>query len=109
MAVTGLTETQADALGIKVKSVTISSLTKAHYMPESDKIVVKVVFKENGELVGAQLMGRGVERVNIFATAIKGKMNLIDMAGIDLAYSPPFAPVWDPVLIAVNQALKEVK
>ena len=109
MAVTGLTETQADALGIKVKSVTISSLNKAHYMPESDKIVVKVVFKENGELVGAQLMGRGVERVNIFATAIKGKMNLIDMAGIDLAYSPPFAPVWDPVLIAVNQALKEVK
>jgi len=26
--------------------------------------------------------------------------SLIDM---DLAYSPPFSPVWDPVLVALNQ------
>ena len=29
-------------------------------------------------------------------------------AALDLVYAPPFAPVWDPVLVAANQLAKEV-
>jgi hypothetical protein len=27
---------------------------------------------------------------------------------LDLAYSPPFTPVWDPILIAAQQLVKEL-
>jgi hypothetical protein len=26
------------------------------------------------------------------------------IAGLDLSYAPPFAPAWDPVLVAANAA-----
>jgi hypothetical protein len=32
-----------------------------------------------------------------------------DVARLDLAYAPPFASVWDPILIAANVALKKLK
>jgi hypothetical protein len=27
---------------------------------------------------------------------------------LDLAYAPPFTPVWDPILIAAQQLIKEM-
>jgi CoA-dependent NAD(P)H sulfur oxidoreductase len=30
-------------------------------------------------------------------------MGLDEFAQMDLAYSPPFSPVWDPLLIAAQQ------
>jgi hypothetical protein len=46
------------------------------------------------------------QRINLFAAAIQEKINLQKLSEWDLAYAPPFAPVWDVVLITVNQALK---
>ena len=31
-------------------------------------------------------------------------MTVDELAGVDLAYAPPFAPVWDPVLLAAGRA-----
>jgi hypothetical protein len=33
-------------------------------------------------------------------------MTLEEMGHLDLSYAPPFAPVWDPILVAVNAARK---
>jgi hypothetical protein len=30
-------------------------------------------------------------------------MTVDDMSGLDLGYAPPYAPVWDPVLIAARK------
>jgi hypothetical protein len=35
-------------------------------------------------------------------------MRVEEFAQLDLAYSPPFTPVWDPLLIAAQQLLKEL-
>jgi hypothetical protein len=32
-------------------------------------------------------------------------MTVEDMVGLDLGYAPPYAPVWDPVLIAARKAV----
>lgn len=32
----------------------------------------------------------------------------IRIAELDLSYSPLYAPVWDPLLVAANRAVKEV-
>ena len=34
-------------------------------------------------------------------------MTVFEIAELDLSYAPPYAPVWDPLLIAANQAIKE--
>jgi hypothetical protein len=36
-------------------------------------------------------------------------MSIGEIAGLDLSYAPPFAPVWDPILIAANDIEKKLK
>jgi hypothetical protein len=35
-------------------------------------------------------------------------MSVEEMTALDLSYAPPFAPVWDPVLIAARKATDAV-
>ena len=39
----------------------------------------------------------------MLATAIWNEMTAEDFSQLDLGYAPPFAPVWDPVLIAARK------
>jgi hypothetical protein len=36
-------------------------------------------------------------------------MTVADLGGVDLAYAPPFSPVWDPVLLAAGRAAVAVQ
>ena len=36
-------------------------------------------------------------------------MTLEQLEGLDLAYAPPFAPVYDPILIAASVARKDLR
>jgi hypothetical protein len=36
-------------------------------------------------------------------------MKIEDIQKLDLAYAPPFAPVWDPILIVANVARKKLQ
>jgi hypothetical protein len=60
--------------------------------------------------VGGSVWGEdGVEgRINVIATALHNRMHVEDLEQLDLAYAPPFATVWDPVLIAARQLSKMV-
>jgi hypothetical protein len=49
------------------------------------------------------------KRIDVFATALANRMTLAEMSSLDLSYAPPFAPVWDPVLVAVNVAMGKLK
>ncbi len=49
------------------------------------------------------------KQIEIFTTALTSKMTLNEMAYLDVSYAPPFAPVWDPVLVAVAAAREAVK
>ena len=48
------------------------------------------------------------KRVDVAAMALHARMRIPDMLHLDLSYAPPFAPVWDPILIAVNEAHKKL-
>ena len=108
----GITEAYADRLKMPVKSVKIKSRTEAHYMPNSKPIHIKLIFDVNtGRLLGTQMVGgENVSiRMDVLATAMQQKMTVMDVAQLDLNYAPPFAPVWEPILIAANQAVKLVR
>ena len=109
-ALTGLAEKEARALGYAVQSTTIQAGSRAHYYPGGRPMHVKLVVEEgSGRLLGGQIVGdegAGL-RIDVLAAALHKGMTVEELARLDLAYVPPIAPVWDPLLVAANVALKE--
>lgn len=107
VASTGLNSARAKKFGFDAGFTTITENSKAGYYSGVKPITISVVFdKRSKRLLGAQMVGEeGVsKRIDIFATALTSKLTLNEIAYLDLSYAPPFAPVWDPVLVAVNAA-----
>jgi len=109
IALTGLAEKEARALGYQVESTTIKALSRAHYYPGGAPVHVKLTVEEgSGRLLGGQIFGdegAGL-RINVLAGALHSEMTVEQLSQLDLAYMPPMAPVWDPLLVAANVALK---
>jgi NADPH-dependent 2,4-dienoyl-CoA reductase/sulfur reductase-like enzyme len=103
IARTGLTEAEAKNRGIQPAAAFIKAPTRAHYYPGNDEITLKIVSeKSTGRLLGAQCIGRegAVERINVFAALLYMNAKITDMFFTDFGYAPPFAPVWDPLVVA---------
>ncbi|MFA5167342.1 MAG: FAD-dependent oxidoreductase [Candidatus Omnitrophota bacterium] len=104
---TGLTEKAARSLGYDVVTAMAPGPDKAHYMPKSKALLLKIVAdKKTGKLLGAQATGPGdgAKRIDVAATAIAAGMTLEDVANLDLAYAPPYAPAMDNLITAANVA-----
>lgn len=102
----GLRLAEAEELGYAVVSATIESMTRAHYFPGSGMIRVKVIAeKGTGRMLGCQIVGMAgsAKRIDIASVAIWNSMTVEDVASMDLGYSPPFSPVWDPVQTAARK------
>jgi hypothetical protein len=71
---------------------------------------VRLVHERGGRLLGAQLVGtEGVaKRLDVAATALTAGFGVEELAGLDLSYAPPYAPVWDPILVAAQAAARAV-
>ncbi|MCZ7582549.1 MAG: FAD-dependent oxidoreductase [Deltaproteobacteria bacterium] len=112
VARTGLTRAEAIKAGFSAMSKTIKANSRANYFPGGGEVFVKIVFDQTtGRILGAQIAGQeGVKgRIDVFVAAITAKMSVSEFADLDLAYAPPFSPVWDPVLIASNVAKRNVR
>jgi len=108
---TGLNMSEAKAAGFDPAETVISSRSRAHAHPDSSTISVQMTGdKKSGRLLGVQMVGReGVaHRINAPAVALHSKMSVEKFSRCDLAYAPPFSPVWDPMLTAALQLLKEM-
>ncbi len=59
----------------------------------------------SGRLLGLQIVGgRGAgKRIDVAATAVMLGLSASAVANLDLAYAPPFSPVWDPVQIVCRK------
>jgi NADPH-dependent 2,4-dienoyl-CoA reductase/sulfur reductase-like enzyme len=107
----GVLSEWATARGWPVEVVTLESTTASGYMPEADPVTVRVIAsRDDARLVGTQIVGgRGAgKRIDIAAMAMWGGMTVHDVAAADLAYAPPFSPVWDPVQIACRKASEQL-
>ena len=109
VARTGLSVAEGQSAGFDPLEVMIISRSRAHAHPGNSEIRVQMVGdRKTGLLLGVQMVGReGVaHRINAPAVALHKKMTVEELSGCDLAYAPPFGPVWDPLLTAANQLLK---
>lgn len=111
VAKTGLSLKEAQFEGYDAFKTVVTTKTRAHGFPNPKDIsVIFIAEKKSGRLLGCQMFGgEGVAlRIDVMATALFADMTIKDIQGLDLAYSPPFAPVWDPILVCANQAIKKV-
>jgi NADPH-dependent 2,4-dienoyl-CoA reductase/sulfur reductase-like enzyme len=108
IGLTGLSVNQAKREGFAAVSARIESNDRASYFQGRPTTVQLVADRLTRRLLGGEVTGEeGVAgRVNVIATALAAEMTVDDFLELDLAYAPPYAPVWDPVLVAGQQVVK---
>ncbi|MHA1945936.1 MAG: FAD-dependent oxidoreductase [Candidatus Hodarchaeales archaeon] len=111
-AKTGISLDEALKLGYDAESIIIDNIEKAHYMGSKKMSLLLVFDTKSHRLLGAEITAPstlGAKKIDTLATALSAKMRIEDIQALDLAYAPPFSPVWDPILIAANVARRKCK
>jgi NADPH-dependent 2,4-dienoyl-CoA reductase/sulfur reductase-like enzyme len=111
VARTGLSSQDAAAESIPVVSARVEAWDRAAYYPSARKIWVKLIAEhESRKVIGAQVVGYGdaSKRIDVAAAAITSGMRVDELAQLDLAYSPPYGNLWDPLLIAAQAVLRKM-
>jgi len=112
VARTGLSMDEARAAGYDPVENVVKSRSRAHAHPGNVTVHAAMVGdRKTGKVLGAQMVGKegAAHRIDAVAVALHAGMTVAEFFQCDLAYAPPFSPVWDPLLTAANQILKEVQ
>ena len=102
---TGLTEKQARLLYPDVETAIWSGPALPHYIPQSKPLIIKMVAsRRSRKLLGVQIVGPGdaAKRIDVAATALFFGSTIDQLAALDLAYAPPYAPPIDPIAAAAH-------
>ncbi len=111
VARTGLNSDEAKAAGFRTAAAVIHSAARARYLGVKEVLVKLVADRDSGRLLGGQMLGtEGVsKRIDVLATALQARLTVDQVAQLDLSYAPPFSTVWDPILIAAQEMLRELR
>jgi CoA-dependent NAD(P)H sulfur oxidoreductase len=107
----GLGVAEARQAGFDPFEAVISSRSRAWRHEGSQTLHVQLIAdRETGKLLGGSMVGKegAAHRVDAIAVALHAGMTVSEFSQCDMAYAPPFSPVWDPMLTAANQLLKKM-
>ena len=107
----GLSAERARASGISAEGVWISAPSHVASMPGSTEVMIHLLGERRSRrLLGVNVVGQegAVLRGNAIAAAIQQRIPVDDLRHWDLAYAPPFTPLWDPILVAANALRKKL-
>jgi len=96
---------EAREAGFDPVSETITARSRSGYYPGAAPTTVTLTAdRGTGRLLGGAIVGadRAAIRIDTVATALEGGLTVAELERSDLAYAPPFSPVWDPVLVAAK-------
>ncbi|MDP4097106.1 FAD-dependent oxidoreductase [Paenibacillus sp. P96] len=101
-AATGNNEKTLQRLNIPYHVVYVHPNSHASYYPGATPISLKLLFDQQGTVLGAQAVGYdGVDkRIDDIATVIRFRGNVTDLAELELSYAPPYSSAKDPVNMA---------
>jgi NADPH-dependent 2,4-dienoyl-CoA reductase/sulfur reductase-like enzyme len=77
----------------------VISGSHAGYYPGATKMTLKLIFDNDGKVLGAQAVGYdGVDkRIDVIATSIRFGGTVYDLKELELCYAPPYSSAKDPV------------
>jgi len=96
---------EAREAGFDPVSRTITAGSRSGYYPGGDETTVTLCAdRESGRVLGGSIVGRdrAAVRIDTLATALESDLTVAELERLDLAYAPPFSPVWDPILVAAK-------
>lgn len=107
VASTGLTLAEARAAGLTAQATDSVAGSRAKYYPGGAPTRTRLVHGPDGLLLGAQMVSTDpatAKRIDVLATALHAGLDVAAIADLDLSYAPPYAPAYDPVVRAAQQA-----
>ena len=101
-ASTGNNERTLTRLNIPYKVIFVHPVSHSSYYPGALSLTLKLIFNDEGKILGAQGVGYdGVDkRIDILATVIRLGGTVKDLTELELSYAPPFSSAKDPVNMA---------
>lgn len=101
-ASTGANERTLQRFNIPYKVIYLHPVSHASYYPGAMSMSLKLIFNEEGKVLGAQAIGYdGVDkRIDVIATVIRYNGTVDDLTELELCYAPPFSSAKDPVNMA---------
>jgi CoA-disulfide reductase len=101
-ASTGANERTLQRFNMPYKVIYLHPVSHASYYPGAMPMSLKLIFNEEGRILGAQGIGYdGVDkRIDVIATTIRLGGTVEDLTELELCYAPPFSSAKDPVNMA---------
>ncbi|MCY6370869.1 DsrE/DsrF/DrsH-like family protein [Clostridium ganghwense] len=101
-ASTGNNERTLQRNNIPYNIIYVYPQSHASYYPGATPITLKLLFNNEGKILGAQAIGYdGIDkRIDDIATVIRLNGTVIDLTELELSYAPPYSSAKDPVNIA---------
>ncbi|MBU5591404.1 FAD-dependent oxidoreductase [Clostridium sp. MSJ-4] len=99
---TGNNERTLKRLEIPYKVIYAHPNSHAAYYPGAVQMSIKLIFNEDGKILGSQILGYdGVDKtIDVIATVIKLKGTVKDLTELELAYAPPYSSAKSPANMA---------
>lgn len=114
-ASTGMNERTLKEKNIPYRAIHIHTAAHATYYPDAQPLNLKLLFSDQGKILGAQAVGnQGADkRIDVISTAMKLNATAPQLAELELTYAPPFGVAKDPInvlgYVAQNVLDGEVK
>ena len=104
MEIAAVGPTSGSMKDISVISGKFNGSSLPEYFPGGKPITVKVIVDEKtGRILAAQAVGdKAAQRINTFACAILGDMNVETFRKLETAYAPPVAPTLDVITLVCD-------
>ncbi|MCL1632108.1 FAD-dependent oxidoreductase [Sporolactobacillus sp. CPB3-1] len=99
VATTGKNERFLKQAGISYRVAHLHPNSHAGYYPGAAPIELKVIYDEQGKILGAQAIGtEGADkRIDIISAVMRLNGSIEDLQLVEVAYAPPYASAKDPV------------
>jgi len=111
IASVGLNTTEAEGSGFNPIVEHVVGDSKIAFYPGCEKIhIIALADKKSKRLLGANVFGGSGSalRANTLGVAIQQKMTVDDLSKLDVIYTPPCSPLWDPILLTALQLRKRI-
>ena len=112
VAAVGCTAARLGGDGLGVRSVWISAEDRAHYWPEAKLIFLALVYDPSSKnVLGVQCAseeGEVAKRIDVATQFILRGATVNDLAAVEHAYAPPYAPALDPLAVLAMAAQNQI-
>ncbi len=109
----GKNEKQLQKANIAYKKIHIWGNNHAGYYPNALPLLLKLLFNDEGKILGAQAVGNegADKRIDIISSIMRQNGTIQDLVDSELCYAPPYSSAKDPINIlgmAANNYLNNI-